>query len=338
MKLKLALGLLVLLLGYLLFWPTRYAPGAWGPPPDVPLELNDRLKTAELFHGELPGPEAIAFDAQGRIVTGLRDGRLVRVEHDGGVETLASRSGGRILGLKYGPDARLWLCDAYLGLGVLNGDGGIETLFADAGFADDLDFGDDGSVYFTDASLRNDVAHAVDDLIEHQTTGRLLRWKDGVTTLVSDGFSFANGVAFGTSRDWLVMTETGTYKLWKVHVPSGRREVFADSLPGFPDNVTFSPERKVFWVALGSPRNTLVERLAGAPFLREAIFRLPKAVQPAPVKHSTVLAFDESGKQVENLQWKDPATYSPIASVIERDGALYMGSYLVGGYWRYALR
>lgn len=337
MKLKIALALLVLLLGYLFFWPIRYEPLAWEPPPRVEVPLNDRLKTAELLHPELHGPEAIAFDTAGRLVTGLRDGRVVRVSMDGGVETLSTREG-RVLGLKFGPDGRLWICDSVLGFGVMNDDGGVESLFRDAGFADDLDFGDDGSVYFSDASLRNDIHHPVEDLLEHQTTGRLLRWKDGETTLVADGFSFANGVAFGPTREWLLLAETGTYRLWKVYVPSGRKELFADSLPGFPDNVTWSPERKVFWVAVGSPRNKLVDALAGTPFVRKAIFRLPKAVQPAPVRHATVLAYDERGKLVEDLQWKDPAAYSPIASVVEHDGALYMGSYLIDGYWRYALR
>lgn len=330
------LALPLLLLGYLFFWPVRYEPGAWSPPPRVELPLNDRLRAMELLHPELHGPEAIAFDSSGALVTGLRDGRLVRVDADGGVETLFQRPG-RVLGLKYGPDGRLWICDSYLGLGVVNADGGVEALFPDAGFADDLDFGDDGSVYFSDATLRNDVGHAVEDLIEHQTTGRLLRWKDGATTVVADGFSFANGVAFGPSREWLVMAETGTYRLWKIHVPSGRREVFADSLPGFPDNLTWSDSRRVFWVAVGSPRNELVDALAGMPFVRKAIFRLPKAVQPAPVRHMTVLAYDETGKLVENLQWKDPAAYSPVASVLEHGGALWLGSYMLDGYVRVRL-
>jgi len=330
MKLKLALALLAVLLAYLFFWPIRHEPAAWEPPPGVPLQLNDRLKTGEVMHPELRGPEAIAFDPEGRLVTGLRDGRIVRVSGDGGVETLAAREG-RVLGLKYGPDGRLWLCDSYLGLGVMGDDGGVESLFRDAGFADDLDFGDDGSVYFSDATLRNDVGHAVEDLIEHQTTGRLLRWKDGVTTVVADGLSFANGVAFGPSREWLLLAETGTYTLWKVHVPSGRKEKFA-VLAGFPDNITWSPSRQVFWVALGSPRNKLVDALAGAPFVRKAIFRLPKMVQPAPVKHAMVLGFDAQGELVHDLQWKDPSAYSPVASAIEHGGALYLGSYLIDGY------
>ena len=60
-------------------------------------------------------------------------------------------------------------------------------------------------------------------------------------------------------------------------------------------------------------------------------------MQPKPQPHATVLAFDVNGKPVENLQWKDPATYAPIASVLEHDGALYLGSFRQDGYARYRL-
>lgn len=324
------------LVAYLFLWPIRYQPSAWTPPPVVLLPLNDALKSAVALHPELPGPEAIAFDAEGRLITGLRDGRVVRISSDAGVETLLTGKG-RALGLKPGPDGRLWICDSFLGLRALSADGGLETFSTGASFADDLDFGDDGSVYFSDASLRNDVDHAVEDLIEHQTTGRLLRFAGGKTTVIADGFSFANGVAFGPSRDWLLLAEMGSYRLWKVRVPGGEREVFADSLPGFPDNITWSPTRQVFWVAIGSPRNALVDALAGMPLVRKAIFRLPKAVQPAPVRHATVLGYDANGKRVADLQLQAPEAYSPIASVIEHDGALYLGSYLLDGYARVPL-
>ncbi len=328
MKLKIALGLFAVLLAYLLFWPIPYAPAAWEPPPPAPRELNDALKAGQLLHPELHGPEAFAFDAQGRLVTGLRDGRLVRIEGEK-TETIATLKG-RLLGLKFAPDGTLYVCESSSGLMSFDGTT-WKTLSGGFKFADDLDFGADGSIYFSDASARNDLDHYVEDLVEHQTTGRLLRWKDGVTTVVADGFSFANGVAFGPTRDWLVLAETGGYRLWKVHVPDGQKEVFA-VLPGFPDNVTWSAERQVFWVAIGSPRNGLIDALAGLPFLRGAVLRLPKAVQPKPIRHAMVLAFDANGKLVHDLQWKDAAAYSPVASALEHDGALYLGSYLIDGY------
>jgi hypothetical protein len=77
--------------------------------------------------------------------------------------------------------------------------------------------------------------------------------------------------------------------------------------------------------------------MAQTPLLRKVVARLPKAVQPKPQPHATVLAFDATGKQIENLQWADPSAYSPIASVIEHDGAIYLGSFALSGYARYRL-
>ena len=330
----LALGaLLAALLGYLLLWPVPYEPATWAPPPPAPRPLNDALSKGVLLHPELPGPEAITFDATGRLVTGLRDGRLVRIDGET-VETLATLKG-RLLGLKHASDGTLYVCESFSGLMSFDG-AQWKTLSGGFKFADDLDFGADGSIYFSDASERNTLDHYVEDLIEHQLTGRLLRYHEGKTTVVAGGFSFANGVTFGPSRDWLVLAETGGYRLWKVHVPDGKKEVFA-VLPGFPDNVTWSEKRQVFWVALGSPRNALVDALSGLPFLRKAIFRLPKAVQPKPVRHAMVLGFDASGKLVHDLQWKAPEAYSPVASAVEHDGALYLGSYMLDGYIRLPL-
>jgi strictosidine synthase len=231
----------------------------------------------------------------------------------------------------------LYICAAK-SLFVLNPDGKLETLSSPFTFADDLDFDADGAVYFSDASQRHDVHHFTMDLLEHRDTGRLMKWdpKTKATSVVADGFAFANGVAAGPDRTWFVVAETGNYRLTRVGV-DGKKTTFADSLPGFPDNVTWSPSRQVFWVAIGSPRNPMVDAMAPYPFLRKVVARLPKAVQPKPEAHVTVLAYDVSGKLVENLQWKDPGAYSPVASVIEHDGSLYLGSFALSGYARYRL-
>jgi sugar lactone lactonase YvrE len=335
---KRALGVLIAAgLAYLLFWPVGIEPVAWAPPPKVDAPLNDKLKTLERVHKELKGPEAIAFDADGGLYAGLDDGRIVRVSPEDKVETVVD-TGDKALGLKFSPEGKLYIC-AMKGLLSVGADGKLETLSAPFVFADDLDFGADGAVYFSDASQRHDVRHFIDDLLEHQTTGRLMRYDPSTkqTTVRADGFQFANGVAAGPDRTWVVVAETGNYRLTRVDLSDGKKTIFADSLPGFPDNVTWSPSRQVFWVAIGSPRDPAVDALAPYPFLRKVVARLPKAVQPKPQPHATVLAFDAAGKRVENLQWKDPVTYAPIASVIEHDGALYLGSFREDGYARYRL-
>ncbi len=343
--------LFLLVAGYLLAWPTALEPRAWSPAPvaalEGPLALNERLKGVEWWAMQLVGPEAITFDAQGRLVAGLKDGQIVLLTPGDDTPTVIANTHGRPLGVAYHPDGRMIICDAHQGLTALTADGKLQTLAASEGgvpfaFTDDLDISAEGVIYFSDASARNSIERFTEDLLEHQTTGRVLSYDPATKALtrIADGFSFANGVALGPGEEWLVLAETGTYRLWKIWVKGerkGQKELFTESLPGFPDNVRYSKSRRVFWVAIGSPRNALVDLLAPFPFVRKMISRLPAAVQPKPSRHAFALAIDEQGKPVESLQYLAPDSYSPIASVIERDGWLYFGSFAREGVARVKL-
>ncbi len=339
--------LLGLAVAYLLFAPTPLAPLAWTPPPPVPLEgpyaVNDRLAKAERLLVDLPGPEAVAEDSQGRLLSALADGRVVRFNADGSNMEVLANTGGRPLGLRYHPDGRLFICDALRGLLALDASGRVHVLASRTSavpvyLADDLAIARDGAVYFTDASSRHGLDGFTEDILEHQLSGRLLKYSPptGGVSVVAEGFNFANGVTFGPDEDWVVVTETGSYLLWKVWVAGanvGKKEVFA-SLHGFPDNVSWSPAKRRFWLAVGSPRKAIVDSLAPHPFLRKVVSRLPAVLQPAPDQHGMVLALDEQGRAVDNLQDRSPTSYSPVASVIEHEGFLYLGSFSHAGIAR----
>ena len=292
------LGVLVGVGGYLAFGPTTIEPVAWQPPPPTPLEgpyaLNERLSAVEWWAKGLVGPEAMTFDAQGRLVTGLKDGRIVRLTPGSDDAVLVADTKGRPLAMAFHPDGRLIICDAHKGLLAMSEGGALEVLSDSEGgvafrFVDDLDIANDGTIYFSDASARHSIEGFVDDLMEHQATGRLLKYEPATkqTTKLADGFSFTNGVALGPDEAYLVVAETGAYRLWRVWLTGekrGQKEVFLDALPGFPDNVRYSKERRVFWVAIGSPRNPLVDRLADSPGLRKALSR------PGMTRSSTTAA------------------------------------------------
>lgn len=347
---RLLFGLLALLIGFLLWAvaePAPISPVEWTPPPPAPpLAPNDRLAKVELLAPNLEGPEAVTFDAEGRLLTGTKDGRVVRFEADGGLTQLAD-TGGRPLGLEYGPDGVLYICDAKKGLLGLDADGGLAELATSEGgdpfrFVDDLSIAKDGTVYFTDASARNSIDRFVDDLIEHRTTGRLLEYSPATRTVKSlaAGFSFSNGVALSPDEQWVVLAETGTYRLWKIAVRgegAGKKEPFGDPLPGFPDNVTLDPATGRFYVAVGSPRNRMMDALAGAPRVRALVPRLPQSWRPKPERVGMVLVYDLEGKLVDSLQHHHPESYSPIASAEVRDGWLYLGSFARHGLARLRL-
>jgi sugar lactone lactonase YvrE len=338
---KLVLGGVVLALAYLAAWPTPIAPVAWEAPSAPALEgpyaPNDRLAKVEwLGRGSLRGPEAVAVDARGRVHAGTLDGRIVRFDPTtGAFETVAS-TGGRPLGLAFDRAGNLLICDARRGLLSLAPSGEISVLATEQGgvpfrLPDDVDVGSDGTVYFTDASSSFGIEQIREDVLQHAGNGRLLAWRPATrkVELLLGGLQFANGVALAGDESYVLVDETGAYRVtrfWLAGPKKGTSDVFIDNLPGLPDNVTYSRARHAFWVALYSPRVPALDLLAPYPFLRKVVWRLPMWTQPQPARKAFAIAVDEQGRVVENLQDPSPASFAPVTSVREHGGFLYLGS------------
>lgn len=330
---------------YLLWWPTAVDPESWAPPEAKTWPVNQKLAGATLLYPELVGPEAILIDPEGRLVTGLVDGRIVRLSPsgDGPITTIAN-TGGRPLGLAYDARGQLIVADATRGLLSVSPAGEITVLATGHGgrrfrFTDDVAIAQDGIIYFTDASDHFTVTDYRLEIVEHRPRGRVLAYdpQTRAVTLIADKLYFANGITLGPGDAYLVVTETSSYRLRRIWLTGDRRgdvETLVDNLPGFPDNVRFSPAEQVFWVAIGSPRNHLLDSLAPHPFLREMIVRLPRALQPSPEAHSFALAFDSHGRVVHDLQATGDGAYAPVASVIDDHGILFLGSFMAHGIAR----
>jgi len=331
------------LAGYLLAWPVPIEPAAWTPPPAPEWAANERLAAAEVLGAGLPGPEDVAVDDEGRLYAGLLDGRIVRLPAGGGEPETLADTGGRPLGLALAADGDLLIADAERGLLALGPDGELETLATGAGgvpfaFTDDVDVAADGTVYFSDASHRFGVAEFELDLLEHRLNGRLLAWDPGrrEARVVLDDLQFANGVAVDPGQRFVLVVETGKYRvarLWLEGPRRGERDVLIDNLPGFPDGIS-AGSGGVFWLALASPRDALLDATLPHPFARRVIARLPKLLQPAPRRHAWVLGVDAEGRVVHDLQHAAPDSFSPVTSVEERDGRLYLGSLSYPGFAR----
>lgn len=336
-----ALAVLAALAAYLFLWPVPIEPAAWKAPRAPKLEgryaVNDALsRLEELGRGEVLGPEATAVDGAGRVYTGVADGRILRLDPARGTFETVISTGGRPLGLAFGPDGTLYLCDAHKGLMALSPGGALRTLAAGHGgvpfrLPDDVDVGPDGTVYFTDASHRFGIDQVREDVLEHRGAGRLLAWRPatGATELLLDGLQFANGVAVSGDGSYLLVVEMWAYRLtryWLAGPRRGTSEAFIENLPGLPDNVTFSRPRGVFWVALYSPRVGALDVLAPYPALRKAVLRLPMWLQPQPARHALVLALDGEGRVVANLQHRSPQAFAPVTSAREHGGWLWLGS------------
>lgn len=339
--LALALGGLLLL--YLLLWPVPIEPAPWSPPPDPgytgPFAPNQGLGALErLPLAGYSGPEDLAVDAKGRLYVATHEGKILRLDPRGGSPQVFAETGGRPLGIDMGPDGTLFVADAYRGLLAITSSGAISTLVDAVGgeplrYADNLAVTRDGeTIYFSDASTKfgaeawgGTFAASKVDMMEHGGHGRLLvhHLTTGETKVLQTGLQFANGVALSEDETRLVVAETGMYRVLAVHVAgprAGETEVLLDNLPGFPDNVERGP-RGWFWVGLVSARSKPLDALAGHPFLKRVVMRLPDAARPDAVPYGHVFAVDLQGKVQVDLQ-------DPTGAYATTTGALLSGRHL----------
>ncbi|MCC6490296.1 MAG: strictosidine synthase family protein [Candidatus Hydrogenedentes bacterium] len=333
------LVLLVVIAAYLLFWPVSIDPVAWTAPVAPGLkgvyEPNTFLDCVERhYSGQLPGPEDITMDAQGRLYTGVVDGRILRLSAEGdSVETFAA-TGGRPLGMAWDAHGNLIVADALKGLLSVDPQGTVSVLATEAeglpfGFTDDVDVAQDGTIYFTDASWKFHPPNYMADLMEGRGNGRLLAYDPKTKTartLVRD-LHFANGVSISPDQSFVLVNETWKYRVlryWLTGGGQGEWDVFIDNLPGFPDNIA-SNGAGMFWLALFTVRNPVADALAPHPFLRKVAWRSPQFMLPKAKPFSFVLGLNAAGDVVHNLQ--GPAgRLSPVTSVNEFGDYLYLGS------------
>lgn len=314
-------------------------PQRWTPPPPVPMTgdfaPNDVLDGVELLPVG-PGPEDPLPDGEGGIVTGLHDGRIVRLDLDSGEVRQLAYTGGRPLGLEWDRDGDLVVCDAHQGVLRVARSGGVpEVLVApgdgpdEVGLANNPAVASDGTLWFTDSCRSRPLEEHVDAILDHLGDGRLLRRDpDGSLDVVKGGMTFANGVTLTAEEDAVLVASTGDYTLTRIELTgdrAGQETVLFDPLPGFPDNLSTGPDGTI-WLAIPAPRNPAADFLHPRhPVLRRIVQRLPDALRPAAERHAFVLGLGPDGEVRHNLQGSGER-YHYVTGVREHDGWLYLGS------------
>jgi sugar lactone lactonase YvrE len=323
---------------------TRLIPRRWRPPQDVglrgPFAPNDALAHLDVIPLPGSGAEDVAVDSSGAIYTGTREGYLLRISPDGrSVERLA-QTGGRPLGIEVHPDGWLVVCDAHRGLLRVNPSTGEITELVTAidsrpmRFTNNCAVAKDGTIYFSDSSQHFGLEEFKGDLLSHTSSGRLIRRApDGTITVLLDDLDFANGVALAQDESFVLVAETGGYRVTRLDLAgpeAGRRSVIIDNLPGIPDNMSTGSDG-VFWIAMPTARNRLLDLLLSRPgFLRSAVWSMPERLQPDVTRITWVVGIDGEGDVVHNLQ-ASGKDFHYVTGVREHDGRLYLGSLVEPG-------
>jgi len=345
-QLSIAASLLAAAVLYLLAWPVPIEPVSWQAPENKglvdPFEINDRLQVArgisiEPFHG----PEDATVGVDGRIYATTESGRVIQIQNRRVREF--SNPGGRPLGIETDQDGSLVVANAYVGLQRIDRDGNVTLLLGEIDGealydANSLAIAKDGSVFFSVSSTRfraldyeGTYGASVLDIMEHGGNGRLYVFDpgSGAVRLLLDGLNYANGVALSEDESFVLVSETGHYrvlKYWLRGERAGSSAVLLENLPGFPDNLKSGATGR-FWLGLVAPRNDLLDRLSDRPLLRKIIQRLPAFVRPKAVPASHIIAFDGNGVVLENLH--DPSARFPmLTGVLETSRALYLTTLL----------
>jgi len=328
-----ALGALA---AYLLLWPVPIEPASWSPP-KAP-ELAGVYMPNEALAGTVRievgfAPESVTVDASGRVYAGLEDGSIVRWV-DGGVEVIAELDG-RALGMGFDADGSLIACDLNGRLLSIDEEGVVDLVSEvdgrPLGLVNDLDLGEDGTIYFSESST--ETTDTLLDLLEHRGNGRLLSYDPTTaeTTVLLDGLFYANGVAVSADGAFVLVVETTEYRvtrLWLAGPRAGERDVFIDNLPGFPDGISCGADG-VFWLALMNPRNGFIDWALERPWIRRVAARLPiAAFAGAAPRYGFVLGLNADGNVIHNLQDPSGKHFAGISCVVREGAFLYFGSLL----------
>jgi len=324
--LKWLLAAAAVIAAYLLLWPTPLDPYAWTPPlnpgtgrgspflPTQQLRSDDDLaksviqtKFTDAGRPVNFGPEDVAVrPGEGRVYTGTGDGNILSIDPVSGETRFFANTGGRPLGVTF--DAAgdtLYVADAKLGLLSVDRTGSVSVLANEADgepatFADNLDVQGDGTVWFSAPTREHTLAQVTLDVWDSRPSGRLMRYDPQTKTasVKLDNLFYANGVAIAQDESFVLVAEFLAFRITRYWIDGDRKgthDVFVDGLPGYPDNITRTPDGN-FLVGLSLQRLPGLDKARPYPWKVKVIYRLPGFLKPKPQYPGYLLEFDPTGR------------------------------------------
>jgi sugar lactone lactonase YvrE len=324
--LKILVALAAIAVAYLLAWPTPLDPFPWQPPSDPGTGPGSPFQATQSMEGAQPlaeavirarwlaagspenfGPEDIAISPRdGHIYTGIGDGSVLRIHPGTGEVEVFANTGGRPLGMGFDPSGEtLYVADAQRGLVAVGLDGRVTYLVEAVNgecltFADNLEVGPDGVVWFSAPTRDHSLEQVELDVWDSRPSGRLVRYDPttGEAKVVLDNLFYANGVALADDGAFVLVNEFLAFRirrLWLSGPKAGAHDIFADALPGYPDNITLTPSGS-FLVGLSLARIPALDAQRQRPWAVKAIYRLPSFLKPPPQYPGYLLEFGADGR------------------------------------------
>lgn len=307
---------------------------------------NDRLAEAETIGlGQVEGPEDVVLDRNDNLYTGTRHGTIVRfLAPDYRKSEVFARIGGHPLGLSFAENGDLLTCVGGMGVYKVSPDGAVSKVTDETNrswlsviddsrlrLPDDLDVAPDGRIFFSEATIRYEMADWVVDALEGRGNGRLICHDPatGKTRTLLRGLIFANGITICRDGQSLLFAETWACRIsryWFDGPKKGQRDIFVSNLPGYPDNINRG-SNGTYWVALLGLRTRTFDLAMRKPaFRRRMARRIASDEWLFPnVNRGCVVQLSEDGKVIDVLRDRKGENYPSITSTCEHKGYLYLG-------------
>ena len=288
---------------------------------------------------------------------------------------------GRPLGIRFNSIGLLHVIDAYNGLLTVNiTTGQVTKLLSTEELADGkpLKFLDDvviddseDVVYMTDASQKWHLKWVFYTSAEHDESGKIVKYniRTGKAETILSNLGFPNGIELTDDRQAILICEFNKRRILKHYIKGelqGTTEVFAEDLPGEPDNIgRSSSKEETYWIGIAIARNAqkpsfFYDNLAQYPKTKIVLLRLlyhfgtsiewigaifnsdlikelafyirtGNIIIDSMANYGLAIELNQSGQIIQSLHSPDGKTVllSEVREVIqEGKKVVYLGSYL----------
>ncbi|GAY53992.1 Str synth domain-containing protein [Citrus sinensis] len=278
--------------------------------------MKDLIKLGE---GCVNHPEDVSVVVRkGALYTATRDGWVKYfILHNETLVNWKHIDSNTFLGITTTKEGDVIVCDTEKGLLKVS-EAGVEVLDPNVRFTNDAIEASNGSLYFTVSSKEYTPKEYYKDLVEGNPHGQLLKYdpESNETTVLQEGFYFANGVALSEDESFVVVCESWEFRCrryWLKGPDQGKLENFIEDLPGGPDNINLAPNG-----SFGCPDKWKL--LEAYPELINLLIPLGNDAGAQVVK------VDTDGKIIKDFNDDNATDISFVTSAVEFEDNLYMAS------------